>query len=410
VMRRSTAQLALVAACGLILTACASSSHNPTSVATSSKPAIKIMVVAPWDNPDLDFGDSPIIVQIAANAVNANGGIHGQQIQVIPCNDMFDPNKAAACARQAVSDHVAALVGGFSFFGGQVYPILQQANIPWIGDAAIDPVTAISPMSFSDNPAPLHLTSLGVLAGGSECKSSGLLMDASAATPSNVAFYNAGIKSQGKTWAHTVVVPTTATDYLPSATQATAGVDCLAIAVGNVNMPQFITALSETGYKGKVFGFYGSNVSQQDLTQFPSVTNGWVLVDFYPPTTASGWSAYTKLMAANQSKLGKYYPNVGGQSEKWSYLAFEIFQKLASESTGPVTNRSLLQDLTHSPTCMVNLGSVMPSLNFCKPNSVASIKSVYDTDVWVDVVRNAQLSSLNNSFLDMEADYVKGSE
>jgi len=43
---------------------------------------------------------------------NAQGGIKGHPIQVLACNDKNQPNEATKCARQAISEKVAAMVGG----------------------------------------------------------------------------------------------------------------------------------------------------------------------------------------------------------------------------------------------------------------------------------------------------------
>ena len=90
-------------------------------------------LTGPSDNvpQDADAGKA------TAKAINAAGGINGHPIQLEVCDDKFDPNAAAACARQAVSDQVVAVVALNSAFGGNVIPILAAANIPSVGDNLI---------------------------------------------------------------------------------------------------------------------------------------------------------------------------------------------------------------------------------------------------------------------------------
>ena len=74
------------------------------------------------------------------------------RIQVEVCNDNFDPNEAAACARQAVDDGVVAIVGPASGYASSALPILEEAQIPYLnGTGAGGVIELTSPVSF-----PLH--------------------------------------------------------------------------------------------------------------------------------------------------------------------------------------------------------------------------------------------------------------
>lgn|GEM_PF-4913416 len=74
--------------------------------------------------------------------------MNGHPIDLISCNSQADPNAASTCARQAVSDHVAAVVGLSSLQSGAALDILEAAKIPAIGSTDINPQDQTSPISY----------------------------------------------------------------------------------------------------------------------------------------------------------------------------------------------------------------------------------------------------------------------
>jgi ABC-type branched-subunit amino acid transport system substrate-binding protein len=69
-------------------------------------------------------------------------------MEVIACDDKFDPNTASACARQAVSEKVLAVIGDTGQFGQQTIPILRAAKIPTVGFYQNGKEASSSPTSF----------------------------------------------------------------------------------------------------------------------------------------------------------------------------------------------------------------------------------------------------------------------
>ncbi len=65
--------------------------------------------------PGIDFSGGPALQQAYFDCVNENGGINGRPIELIVENDNLKPEDAAAAARKLIeSDKVVAVVGGFS--------------------------------------------------------------------------------------------------------------------------------------------------------------------------------------------------------------------------------------------------------------------------------------------------------
>ena len=85
-------------------------------------------------------------MRAAAYAENKAGGLNGRKIVVDFCNEQANPNQAAACARQMVSDGVVATdyTLSVSGSGAQIDSILQSAGIPQLMEGAITPAEYIS--------------------------------------------------------------------------------------------------------------------------------------------------------------------------------------------------------------------------------------------------------------------------
>src|SRR5439155_12073877 len=103
------------------------------------------------------------------------------------CNDKNDANQAEQCARQAVSEGVAALVGGFTLYGNRIWPVIEQSNIPSIGDPVIAPQDYTSPLSFPVTPGGGLLAYSPALLAGRQCKR--LALQTTPAGASSLPFY-----------------------------------------------------------------------------------------------------------------------------------------------------------------------------------------------------------------------------
>lgn len=63
-----------------------------------------------------------------AAAINEAGGIKGRKIELTVCNDKFDPNTAADCARQAAPKRVVTVIAGYQPLVPQVIPVVEAAR------------------------------------------------------------------------------------------------------------------------------------------------------------------------------------------------------------------------------------------------------------------------------------------
>src|SRR5215469_954695 len=135
--RSMTAGVALITAALLAAAGCTSGSgaQNPQSAKLKGKP-VKVMTIGTAGAEE--GGSTPAMAQIAIayeGFINHHGGINGRPLSVIVGADKENTSGAEQGARQAVSDHVVAVVGWGSISGGsRILPVLSKANIPWIGE------------------------------------------------------------------------------------------------------------------------------------------------------------------------------------------------------------------------------------------------------------------------------------
>ncbi|MBO0884967.1 MAG: ABC transporter substrate-binding protein, partial [Mycobacterium sp.] len=147
---RSTLAPVIVSTLLLTAAACDSAKGGNASAGTGTKTAT-VMVMGQIGTPAPPTGSYPGIVtsaKAAATAINAKGGVNGYTINVVSCNDNSNPNQAAKCARDAVSQHVDAVVGLWTLYSTNVYPILEAAKIPVLSSVMLGANEATSSAAF----------------------------------------------------------------------------------------------------------------------------------------------------------------------------------------------------------------------------------------------------------------------
>ena len=130
---------------------------------------VTVMTISTYDTDTLNAKAVLDIAQGAVVQINNDGGLGGHELKLITCNDSADPNKAADCARQAVDEGVAAMVGGFTANGDAIMPILEQAGIPWFGPPGISSAELSSENSYPITSGVLGLAGLGQMAAEDGC-------------------------------------------------------------------------------------------------------------------------------------------------------------------------------------------------------------------------------------------------
>lgn len=146
---RVTTLLCTVAAAALALAGCGGKDGSADTSAGLTGEPIKIGQIAPTGTSTYNAPDSVAVARAAVRGVNERGGIDGRPLELVYCNNENDPNKAAACAREMVSEGVVATVRTIVIAGGdQVSAILAAAGIPDIGRGALIPAEFAAPNAY----------------------------------------------------------------------------------------------------------------------------------------------------------------------------------------------------------------------------------------------------------------------
>src|SRR5258706_10636161 len=111
----------------LLLAGCGGS-----TIGNANTSPIKIGLIGPYSGPEGFIGPASLKgAQVAADYLNANGGILGRQVELIAADTAGDAVDAVPALRKLINvDRVDVIVGPTSIEAQAVLPILQQSKIP----------------------------------------------------------------------------------------------------------------------------------------------------------------------------------------------------------------------------------------------------------------------------------------
>ena len=193
---------------------------------------IKAMTIASVNTEGPPFPAIPETAKLYEKWVNDNGGIKGRPLQVITCDDRGVAPGATDCARQAVQQKVAAVVGSYTFAAESIVPVLEKGNVAWFGMCCPGtPSELTSKASFPVGSGPLYSTGFTKRAIEDGCKKiNAVVIDG--AQP-YIPLMDGAMKAAGKSFAKKpIILPATSQDYSPQVAEATGGgADCVLMVV-----------------------------------------------------------------------------------------------------------------------------------------------------------------------------------
>ncbi|HTE59869.1 MAG TPA: ABC transporter substrate-binding protein, partial [Solirubrobacteraceae bacterium] len=137
-LSRRSQVLALAAVSAFAVTGCGGDEEATGSGAAGGSSAakgtpVKLMTISAVGSPLTNYPDIEAATKAAADAINKSGGINGHPIEATFCNTKGDANGSTTCAREAVKEKVAAVVGDLDIFEPVSFPVLEKAKIPVVG-------------------------------------------------------------------------------------------------------------------------------------------------------------------------------------------------------------------------------------------------------------------------------------
>lgn len=236
-MRIRSGSLVIAASASLVLALAACGDDSSSDDQTSSNQSftgdpVTVMTIAPVDTAAINQPEIHDAAKAAAASINNAGGLNGHEVKVINCNDGNDTNKAAECARQAVSENVVAVLGGFTTNGATINPILDQAGIPWIGAPGFSPNELADKNSFPLLSGAPTFAGIAAKAVKDGCTSVATVLYDTPTTGKAVDLINLGLTAAGGQPATNIKVPTTTTDF-GSVAKSAGEADCAIIGLPN---------------------------------------------------------------------------------------------------------------------------------------------------------------------------------
>lgn len=135
--------VAAIACIGVFLVVGNAAGSTTSAKHAAAKGAINVGFFGPLSGAYVGAGDQLLSgARLAADLIDASGGVMGHGVNVIPGDDGGDATDAVPLLRKMLAvDHLSAMMGGITFDYGTALPILNRAKMVdfmHVGDPALD--------------------------------------------------------------------------------------------------------------------------------------------------------------------------------------------------------------------------------------------------------------------------------
>jgi ABC-type branched-subunit amino acid transport system substrate-binding protein len=393
----------------VVLAGCGSSSGSGGSGKSGDSSTISIMQIT---QPVANGQDLSLGVRAAVNSINAAGGIGGHKLTFSFCQDgsppLGDPNTSANCARKAVQDHDAAIVGAFTIYDTQMFPILNAGHIPMIIGPSGDPNDATNPDAFpvTESGFPILVGQAEVLAQQAGCKKIGVItLSGIPSTTGIVNSVNAGTKAAGAAVAAPSLVTPTTTNFSPSIAKLSGeGADCVVDGFPTTAETQpILQAIKSSGTHMKM------SVNIDVLTKSAISSIGPLLNGVYGSDSAyanalagtDDTASATPQEAKMLSDMKKYEPSALAQnhSDYPGYASMMVF-KAAVQKVLAAKQSPTAQNVFNALNKLQATTGIVPPLNFAAPGAIKAMPRMFGTGVNFFQVKNGKLVALTHQVYD----------
>jgi ABC-type branched-subunit amino acid transport system substrate-binding protein len=324
--------------------------------------------------------------------VDGNGVKH--KLEVTFCDDKYDANEAANCARTAVDQKLVANIGGFTIDASRAIPIYEENKVAWFG--------VCCPIVDQENKSPISFP-LGFVGGFPSaaaikmnedgCKH---VADANGDLPVAEVFHNLflnGWKAAGRTDpVPSIKFPLAPGDYSSQVAQIPEETDCFFGNLGEAVWPSLLTAAKKLGREMRFYGPQG-NLDAKVAKDYPDETQGAVIMGVYPDIT-------TEVFADYRAALEKYKAPQDGSID-WNSLgglgtwtAYVAFADIIAHMKGEITAQSFLE-AAQSTTSLKTQG-ILPRTDLTKEwtGGGGQFPRIFNRIIYMDVIKDGKLTPL----------------
>jgi ABC-type branched-subunit amino acid transport system substrate-binding protein len=387
----------------LLLAACSSSSKSTSSSATSapsgsaagsssgtSGTAVKAVFIN--DSGTQTNTDDAEGIKIGLDAVNAAGGVNGHPVQITTCTDTENPNEAATCARNAVSDSsVLAIVGTGTSYGTNVDPILEAAGLASIGNSTYTAADFMCSVCFNDSAG--DFDSIGSALAAVKllnAKKIGIPYIDLPAGASLGPLVNSLVKPLGGTTVGVVPVPVTAADVTPqAAAEGAAHPDAIIDGLTTELFSKFIHAYRSQGFQTPIIASGGVYDASGVSSQLSGV-NSNIYIDTEFNHSSPGYQTFL-------ADVSKYDPSYGNRTDEVlrTYLAVKEFAYAASHAQ----SQSRSGILNEMKSLTFNTDGLTPPIDYSTAQTGLGghAPSVYADTIWLYKFQNGTFAPIGTA-------------
>ena len=407
--------IAMVAAFGFLVAACGGgddateepAAEEPAAAEETTEEAateelsgdpIKLMSITTLNANGPTYENIAITAELAAEFINDTGGINGRPVEVIVCDEQFDPAIAATCARDAVEEGVISVVGSFTYFAEAVVPVISESDITWFGACCpISPSELTSPYSFNIGNQPMYAVGEVKRAVEDGCEAINAVIVEGADAIFRPPMENA-IAAYGMEFGDVIITPTIAQDYSAEIARATTDADCMVVVMSETPFLTWNTALQQSGSDIKQYGNQG-NLNAISAKGAEEATDGNIISGMYPDISTSPWDDYRMMLEKNDvDQVANDFNSLGGMG---TWAAYMGFAQIARGIEGDVTPTSFFE--AASNTSNLDLNGMVPVLDFTQEwtDGLPGYARLFNRSVVYSQLSNGEVIPVDNEFFDV---------
>ncbi len=383
-------------------TTTAASGGATTAAAATGKTGdpIKVMTETAIDTNQTPYENIRDGSKYFAQWVNDQGGIKDgngtlHKLEVTFCDDKYDPNEAANCARKAIDGKLVANIGGFTIDASRAIPLYEEAKVAWFGVCCpiVDQENK-SPISFPLGFVGGFPTAAAIKMNKDGCKK---VVDGYGDLPVADVFHGLflnGWKSVGRTDdVKTIKVPLAPGDYSSQFAQLSDDTDCFFGNIGEANWPSILTAAKKLGKHPRWYGPQG-NLDAKVAKDYPAETEGAVIMGVYPDLTAKVFDDYRAALDKYKASDKIDWNSLGGLGTWTAYVAFA---DIVSHMKGEITAQTFL-DAAQKTTALETKG-ILPTIDLTKEwtGGGGQFPRIFNRVIYTDVIKGGKLTPLEGT-------------
>ncbi|MCH0542886.1 ABC transporter substrate-binding protein [Streptomyces sp. MUM 203J] len=399
-----TTALALAAATATLLTGCGA---LPGATGGSREP-LTVMTWAPEGTKATNMPGMPAMAEAYGRWVNTRGGIDGHELRVLTCNEGNSASGAATCARRAVKEGAAAVVGSYSQHGRTFMAILEAANIPYIGGYGLSDEEFSSHLSYPVNGGQVALLAGNGMQLANSCEQVSLVRPDTVAGDSLANLLNSGLAQGSRRQAIDIPAREDAGEYtaVASRSRTRAGEErgCVTAALGERTAHFFdsFRRLPSDGRDIRVSSVLGS-VDQLLVDRTGGASGpfeGAYITGWYPDAGDPRWAPMKQVIKEHAFGDNRIDPADAGVQTTW--IAYTVLQEAVEAVDDEEVTPGRIA-LTLDRGLRVNTGGLTPDLSWRYEDMLGTpgFPRIVNPEVTFQVVRKGRLVAQKSGFVDV---------